>query len=1061
MLARTEIEKWIKTAVVVSDNPNLRNDLQNLLAALDIETTKMASGRQAYKWIATERIRVDLVLCDSRSTDIGGAEFLGKIGKNPRFAPVIRLLTAEKENEKELTDFCARGLCGFINKPFSTDALINHLTFVMTSYQEFGQKIGLLQDLCLARAKAAQGDQFEALEILQCLDFLKETAIVNYEIGKCLRHIDNHAEAGQRLTRAAVMDPALKPLVGQFIKEYPLNKDQNSSAKGPGMIARGAYDFFALPLQGIDRAPYRKGKINHAVIALKAFEEKSMARDALGAYKVAKTSVARSIQDIIGLAQNTIIDLIISDFTLPDGTGIDLLQKLSQVRYRSYMRVVFVMTAATSDQIDEGFNQRADGYCTRPFTASDMIAALETAFVFGDFTSLSVEASAAIKKSWFYFFKGDANRSLVAAERACEISGDDAMAQLALAMAIDLGGERDVALACYKEAQQRDKLLEPSIKRVQLLAPALRKKSPQKRDAPVNPAQETMDCNTAGVDLKDEPKPNQTTDTQAESAEHPSTKTAKIATYETGDIPETKPGYLMESESLPQKGADTSINYDKARPIETDPTIEKNEERGRPNGTNFAAVPKQTQQNIDENEPPASMPRDGDRSRPELPGEQKTENSPSKASKEYAYEFQSNSANGLRQSAVSPSILDWLRPEELDRAMREKSSGKIRFVDEPDVLSLGAIKLLAEQATLCNGRIVIAMEERKVDPDFFKYVASIGGKMRPLYEKFGLTAEDPALQKKIDKLLRETGKGDNEKKLFELGQLFMASGVVDRFFAQAISGEDRAIRYADGPTLGRTLADLMGVVPQGNAEVRGYFDEIRNQLLISSLGAQDGTLLAKSLFETLGGDAMLSCMREGGATAAFFDDLRNKHIMAHLRDELTKRPDALAHLQTKLPAEPHGGAIIIKDDKGIEALFDKIIANNATGDFTDMLSMFQMTGPLFDTLVAGKGRVKFVDTLIKEKHPGVIKVIDSGVCDFPMFGGVLRAGGGAEIMDGLFARGSIQFVEDIIRDGGGIRLLEQTIESPFADLVLGREIAEEIEKKFSKGVGRGAQTQEI
>jgi len=111
-----------KTIMIVEDNEFNMRLINDVLQAADYETVCARSGEEALE-IFQDR-RPDLILMDIRLPGMSGLETVARIRESDslKLTPVIAV-TAYAMNGDE-SNILAAGCDGFIEKPFSVDALL-------------------------------------------------------------------------------------------------------------------------------------------------------------------------------------------------------------------------------------------------------------------------------------------------------------------------------------------------------------------------------------------------------------------------------------------------------------------------------------------------------------------------------------------------------------------------------------------------------------------------------------------------------------------------------------------------------------------------------------------------------------------------------------------------------------------------------------------------------------------------------------------------------------------------------------------------------------------------
>jgi CheY-like chemotaxis protein len=117
------------TILVVDDEPMVRDVAQAILQRLGLTVVIAADGEEATSIFARDPARFVAVLLDLTMPRISGAETFRRIRELRPDAPVILM---SGYNEREASgQFAGKGLAGFIEKPFSTQALAEAIERVL------------------------------------------------------------------------------------------------------------------------------------------------------------------------------------------------------------------------------------------------------------------------------------------------------------------------------------------------------------------------------------------------------------------------------------------------------------------------------------------------------------------------------------------------------------------------------------------------------------------------------------------------------------------------------------------------------------------------------------------------------------------------------------------------------------------------------------------------------------------------------------------------------------------------------------------------------------------
>lgn len=131
------------TILVVDDEPMVRDVAQAILQRLGLTVVAAADGEEAIRMFAADPARFAAVLLDLTMPRISGAETFRRIREFRPDAPVI-LMSGYNEEEAS-GQFAGKGLAGFIEKPFSTQALADAIGRVLGVRPPADEVVGQLE----------------------------------------------------------------------------------------------------------------------------------------------------------------------------------------------------------------------------------------------------------------------------------------------------------------------------------------------------------------------------------------------------------------------------------------------------------------------------------------------------------------------------------------------------------------------------------------------------------------------------------------------------------------------------------------------------------------------------------------------------------------------------------------------------------------------------------------------------------------------------------------------------------------------------------------------------
>ena len=110
-----------RRVLVIEDDPEIRDILVRLLAALGAQVVAAADGLEGLEHLA--RWHPDMVLCDLAMPIMGGLEFAHRMRQDPRYRNVLLIAVTGYTRQADLYDTWRTGFDGHLGKPIQMPAL--------------------------------------------------------------------------------------------------------------------------------------------------------------------------------------------------------------------------------------------------------------------------------------------------------------------------------------------------------------------------------------------------------------------------------------------------------------------------------------------------------------------------------------------------------------------------------------------------------------------------------------------------------------------------------------------------------------------------------------------------------------------------------------------------------------------------------------------------------------------------------------------------------------------------------------------------------------------------
>jgi DNA-binding NarL/FixJ family response regulator len=464
-MGRANFDIFLKYALVITENPGLRNELQLKLGALDIEVSKHATASTAFEEMSKMRIRVDLVICEMKTGDWSAHKFMTQVRTNPRFDKTIFILIAGKEELRTIEEMRPLRPNGIMIKPFSTDHMLQHIDATFYYFEQFNKKMDVMADIYQARLNELQQAYPNAIKLYENVAAYKEVGLILFELGKCYRYKEMHGECQYAMNKAMTLDNSLVLPVTNFLRDHPIDKKKIGAVKEKPSLPLRAIEAFGTRSTDVARSPYGMDRIKNIIVTTKDAETQTALRNLAAAYGKKNILPLSNIAEILDTSASHDINLIITDFNLRDGTALKLADTIGNISPAGMIPTVLLLSKSEEDSILEALQLGIAGFCRRPYAAGDLIHAIDQLYIHNDLSRLSGAAAKNLCAAWHFYLED----ALALADDACtfaeSLNAGDVMVKLTRGLILDSQRERERAEEIFQAVIKQNPDLEIIIKR--------------------------------------------------------------------------------------------------------------------------------------------------------------------------------------------------------------------------------------------------------------------------------------------------------------------------------------------------------------------------------------------------------------------------------------------------------------------------------------------------------------------------------------------------------------------------------------------------------------------
>jgi len=133
----------MKKILVIEDDPNVRNNIYELLINEDFEVYTKENGKLGYE----EAIRLipDLIISDVMMPEMNGYQVIESLRKNPMTAAIPFIFLSAKADKINIRDGMNFGADDYLTKPFTADELLNAINSRLERKYLYDKKIDELR----------------------------------------------------------------------------------------------------------------------------------------------------------------------------------------------------------------------------------------------------------------------------------------------------------------------------------------------------------------------------------------------------------------------------------------------------------------------------------------------------------------------------------------------------------------------------------------------------------------------------------------------------------------------------------------------------------------------------------------------------------------------------------------------------------------------------------------------------------------------------------------------------------------------------------------------------
>lgn len=460
------IQKFVKTAIILSPNPGLRQDLKKVLHSQKVNTLR-ATGKFEIAKTTFEDVdeNCDLVILDLKIEDGHAGEIIDKCLTVPQLLGAHIIVMASKDEFSDLGPIVERGISGYILKPFKVQQLPPVLTKVFSYFSILEQDRSALATLTKAQYFELRKEYFQAATQQRLLADKFEFGRLFYDLGRYLNLGGEGEEAFAAFKKAISLQPDLQKDVKKFVSVHPLKRKAGKLNK----IPKKALDVCLLPDDDVSqsKAYYGLERLKSVLIHCDDISERRAIAQKLKPVGLSVIKQSETEEKTLEEIEASPFDLFIKVIRSKDLSAMSFYESLKEKKNFSSTRSIFIFdSVAACQNIAETFSKGVNWVLVNPVTASSLRYGIHNLILQEDLTCLSGEVAPLVKASFCHISMGDFKNAAIVAKQALSRNPKDGICLCYLAISLQIAGDLENSKKYFGLAVERNKDLGPIVARV-------------------------------------------------------------------------------------------------------------------------------------------------------------------------------------------------------------------------------------------------------------------------------------------------------------------------------------------------------------------------------------------------------------------------------------------------------------------------------------------------------------------------------------------------------------------------------------------------------------------
>ena len=449
-----DLSKVFKHAVILAQNPGLRNDIQTKLKKLNLQISKSTGiASSAYDDLKNENLPCNIIFTDIKLNDAHAMQFLDTIRKDAKFSATHIIVMHNEDEIDEISDLLSFSLSGIIKKPFSIDFLAKYLHARMGRLLLYGNKLpALANDTAASYFESAKKVKI-ALKYYQEIENIVPNAQTFFDIGRIHLSLGNQAEAKEYFNQTLKENQNYGKIIAKLLATAG---NASESQRKLDKIPPSALKVFPIKPSELSKSFYGMGIIKKAMVLGGSHGERVSVKNTLKDFEINTVQLEDSGQQGLRTLKNDHFDLIIVNIRMSDMNALQFLDAYKEHLAEENTNILLSLEEDLLDNLYLAMDIGIDGYLLKPFTPDKLAISLHTILLQNHMTVLSLHSRKSVKNAYFCLQLKNYEKGLEFIYKAISKNPEDGVAHMYCGMLLQYLGKNTESRDSYTAAAEKN-----------------------------------------------------------------------------------------------------------------------------------------------------------------------------------------------------------------------------------------------------------------------------------------------------------------------------------------------------------------------------------------------------------------------------------------------------------------------------------------------------------------------------------------------------------------------------------------------------------------------------